>query len=290
METLWINGKYMPLEQGTVPIEDRSLLFGDGIYEVIASYDGVPILLQEHLDRWDRSAEGLRIPQIYSREQRLEVFHELLARIGTPNAMLYGQLSRGTGRRAHQFPKEAKPIEFWYSRALPDYPKHLHADGVGVFTHPDERWARCWIKSTSLLANCLAKQYAHERGGFEALLVNDQNIVTEGAVANFSCIKNGTIYTHPEDGRILGGCKRNMVLRLARKNGIEVREEKYTLDFLKTAEEAFLSSTTINVLPVTKLDGAPVGTGKVGPVTAKLMALVADEIRTTREAALAAAK
>lgn len=283
MEILWINGEFKPLSEGTVPIEDRSLLFSDGIYEVIAAYNGRPVLLEEHLDRWERSAAGLRIPQIYSREARSEVLHELIRRSGKQNVMLYGQLSRGTGRRAHQFPAKPAPIEFWFVRDFPSYKPEFFTQGVPVYTHPDERWKHCWIKSVSLLPNCMAKQFATEKGGFEAILVADDGTVKEGAVANFHVVKDGAIVTHPLDGSILGGVKRMFMLEAARELGIAVREEKYSHDFLRKADEAFLTSTTINVLPVTKCDDRPVGNGQVGPVTQALLAWMKKEIAARTE-------
>lgn len=278
LETLWLNGEFMPLAEGRIDVEDRSVLFGEGIYEVIAAYHGVPVLLEEHLDRWERSAAGLRIPQRFSRAQRAEVLQELISRLGADRATLYGQLTRGGGRRAHQFPAQATPTEFWFARVLPKYPETHFTKGVKVYTHLDERWARCWIKSTSLLPNCLAKQYAMERGGFEAILYTEDNYVTEGAVANFWVVKDGVIYTHPANGRILGGCKRAYALQQAAEAGLTVREERYTVDFMRNADEAFLTSTTINVLPVTMIDDKPVGSGAVGPVTSRLMTQVEDGV------------
>lgn len=283
MDYLWLNGEYMPISQGRVSVEDRSLLFGEGIYEVIAAYDGVPILLEEHLDRWERSAEGLRLKSPYSRETRYEVIAELLRLCGKSRATIYGQLGRGAARRAHSFPAHETPVEFWYARELPPYKQTMYTEGVATITQPDERWPRCWIKATSLLPNVLAKQAAIEAGAFEAILYNEKNIVTEGAVANFHVVKDGAVVTHPTDGRILGGCKRSMVLRLARENGIPVHEEKYSMDFMRDADEAFLTSTTINVLPVTSIDGKPVGTGKVGGVVGRLMELTEREVARLRD-------
>jgi D-alanine transaminase len=278
LETLWINGEFKPLAEGTLPIEDRSLLFGEGIYEVIAAYNGVPVLLEEHLERWERSAAGLKLPQRYTTAERREVLLELTARIGSDRATLYGQLTRGHAKRAHAFPAQSTPTEFWYVRALPHYPAHFQQKGVKTYTHLDERWPRCWIKSTSLLPNCLAKQYATERGGFEAILHTEDGFITEGAVANFWVVKGGVLYTHPANGRILAGCKRAFALRIAQELGLEVREERYTMDFMFAADEAFLTSTTINVLPVTEVDDRPIGTGAVGAVTRRLSAATEEAV------------
>ncbi|CAN5296774.1 D-amino acid aminotransferase [soil metagenome] len=274
-----MNGEYMPLSEGHVGMEDRSVLFGDAIYEVIAAYNGTPLLMDEHLDRWERSADGIRIPQRHSRERRIDVITELLRQFESPNAMVYGQLSRGYARRAHQFPLNPNPTEFWWVRELPKYIPAMYTDGVSVYTHPDERWARCWVKSTNLIANCMAKQFAHERGAFEAVLYREDGIITEGAAANFHVVKDGEVYTHPLDGRILGGCKRILLLEIARSLGITVREQKFTVPFLREVDEAFLTSTTINLLPVTKCDDIAVGNGMVGKVTDRLMDAMRSEIK-----------
>lgn len=278
MDTLWINGEFMPLKDGKVSVEDRAHLFGDGIYEVIAAYKGVPVLMDEHLDRWEQSAAGLGLESPYNREQRRGVIMELVRRFGASRISIYGQLSRGTAKRAHQFPVKARASEFWYVQELPRYPETMHADGVAVVTHPDERWARCWIKSTSLLANCLAKQYAVEHGAVEAILYREDGTVTEGAIANFHVVKDGVVYTHPLDGRILGGVKRALMIRVGGQIGVTIKEQKYDLEFLKNADEAFLTSTTINVMPVTKCDGKPVGDGRPGPITQLLMEGVHKEL------------
>ena len=287
MNTLWLNGKYMPLADGQVSVEDRSLQFGDGIYEVIVAYNGMPVLMEEHLDRWDRSAAGLGIEQVHSRETRRSVIQELVRTLGTPRTMIYGQLSRGTAKRAHPFPKNASATEIWYVRELAPYPEKWYTEGVSIVTHVDERWSRCWIKATCLLPNVLAKQYAVDHGAFDSILVMENGNVTESSAGNAYAIKNGTLFTHPANGRILAGVKRGLTLDLARAHNIPVREEVFSLDFLRTADEIFVTSTTINILPVTRLDGHLVGTGRVGDLTKRLGALVDADVRRRSDVAAA---
>lgn len=273
----------MPLSEGRLPVEDRATQFSDAIYEVICAYDGVPVLMEEHLDRWERSAKGLRIEQRFDRQTRVEAIRELVRRSEGKRLAIYGQLSRGTAPRLHPFPKAAEPNEFWYARSIP-MPKHEHYDyGLAAITQPDERWARCWIKTTSLLANCLAKQAAFEKGAIEAILYLEDGTVTEATAANVYAIKDGVIHTHPSNTRILTGIKRGLVLDIARKAGIEVREEAFHLDFLRAADEIFVTSTTLNAMPVTKLDEAIVGNGEVGPVSR----LVGERVMEYIEAAVA---
>lgn len=278
-DIVWLNGEFVPMERALISVEDRGLQFGDGIYEVVAARDGVPILLEEHLDRWDKSASGLRLSMRYTREQRREAAGRLLAAIPSRGACLYGQLTRGTARRVHQFPANPEPNEIWYARELPSRPVSWYAEGIPVVTHLDERWKHVWIKSTCLLPNCLAKQFAMERGAVDAILVAEDGTVRESSTANLFAVIDGVIRTHPPNGRILPGVTRGAVLDLLRANGVEVREECFTLGALRRAEEVFLTSTTINVLPVTQLDGEPVGTGKPGPVTQRAMLLFGAELK-----------
>ena len=279
----------MPLSEGRLPVEDRATQFSDAIYEVIAAYDGVPVLMEEHLDRWERSAAGLRIESPYSRETREHAIRELVRLCGAPRIMIYGQLTRGTAKRAHPFPKGTPANEFWYVRPLPPPNEQKYREGAGAVTHPDERWARCWIKTTSLLPNCLAKQYALDSGAFEAVLYTDDGTVTECTAANLYAVSEGTIHTHPATARILAGIKRELILRLAREEGFPVREEPFDLELLRKADEVFVSSTTLNALPITTLDGKPVGDGKVGPVSVrigeKIAAFIADKVSRSGAAA-----
>ncbi|MCC6546797.1 aminotransferase class IV [Candidatus Sumerlaeota bacterium] len=287
-ELIWMDGEFLPLAQARVSIEDRGLLFADGIYEVIAAFDGVPHLLVEHLDRWDRSAEGMRIQPRYGRDTRVDVIHELLKRFSAPRVSVYGQLTRGAARRAHTFPAAPRPMEFWFARELQPYQPVLFSEGVKVITRPDERWLNCWIKSISLAPNCFARQDAAEQGAFEAIFHREDGVVTEGAATNFFVVKDGVIRTHPVTKRILSGCTREFVLQVARQHGLAIREEAFDLTFMRNVDEAFITSTTINVMPVTRIDDAPVADGKVGPVVQKLMALTDAAVRQLREDSLAA--
>lgn len=273
MNWLWLDGEVMLLEEGRVSVEDRALQFADGIYEVIAAYDGEPVLLREHLERWQRSADGLRIVSPWTRDERHAAIMMLIARHGGPRAMVYGQLSRGSAKRSHAFPKDPHPTEFWYVRDLPVYKPEYHAQGVATVLHPDERWTRCWIKSTCLLPNVLAKEYATERGAFEAILVRENGTITEGSSTNVWIVKDGAAITHPLDDRILGGVVRGHLIDAARAAGIAIREETFDKAALLDADEVFITSTTINVMPVASIDGAAVKSSP-GPLTRRLAEIV----------------
>ncbi len=269
---LWLNGEFMPLEQGAIAVEDRGFQFADGIYEVVAFPGREPLLLEEHLDRWERSASGLELEPWLSRSDRRAVVMELAARSPWPDTMVYGQLTRGSSPRAHAFPSPStKCTELWYAKPLPAYPPEYHASGVSVITHPDERWRNCHLKTVSLLPNCLAKERARRAGAFEVLFVNEAGWVTEGAAVNAWAVLDGVARTHPLTNAILPGITRQFVLLLASESGIACEERAFGAADLPRASELFLTSTTIGVLPVTRVDGAPVGDGEPGPVTAALL-------------------
>lgn len=270
--TLWLNGDFMPLEEGSIGVEDRGFQFADGIYEVVAFPGREPLLLEEHLDRWERSAAGLMLEPWLGRDERRGVICELIANSPWDNAMVYGQLTRGASPRAHGFPPPGtRCTELWYAKPLPTYPAEYHARGVAVVTHPDERWRNCHLKTVSLLPNCLAKEKARREGAFEVVFVNDAGIVTEGAAVNVWAVMDGVATTHPLTRAILPGITRQFVLSLAPGAGVPVEERPFQAAELARASEVFLTSTTIGVLPVAAIDGRAVGTGGVGPVTRALM-------------------
>lgn len=274
-ELLWLNGRVLPLSEGRVSIEDRGFQFADGIYEAIRCYDGVPLMLPEHLERFENSARAILIEPPGTAEERADRIRSLVAESGFGDCLLYGQLTRGTSPRKHTFPpRECPPTELWYVRALPAHAPEHFRDGVALLSHTDDRWAHCNIKSLALLPNVLAKERARRAGCFEALLYREDRTVTECAAANAYCVLDGVVRTHPLNNRILPGVTRLMVLDVTREEGVEVCEQAATLEEFAAAPEAFISSTTMEIMPVTRLDGAPIGDGRPGPVTRHLMGKV----------------
>ena len=269
---LWLNGEFIPLDRGVISVEDRGFQFADGIYEVVAFPGREPLLLEEHLDRWEKSASGLELEPWLSRSDRRSVIIDLATRSPWPDSMVYGQLTRGCSPRAHAFPPPStKCTELWYAKPLPAYPTEYHARGVAVITHPDERWKNCHLKTISLLPNCLAKEKARRAGAFEVLFVNDLGLVTEGAAVNAWAVIDGVARTHPLTRAILPGITRQFVLSLAKDCGVACEERAFGALELARATEVFLTSTTIGVLPVSRVDGAHVGDGHPGPVTGMLL-------------------
>jgi D-alanine transaminase len=279
-DLLWLNGTVTAIEDGRVPIEDRGLLFSDGIYEVVLFYDGVPFMIREHLDRWSFSAQGIMLDDPRDNHWRESMIRDLVAQSGHRNAAVYGQMTRGTARRNHLFPDPATttPNEFWFVRAAPVHKAEHYENGVALLSHPDERWANCHYKTISLLPNCLAKERARLASCFEALLVREDGIVTECSTSNAYCLRDGVLCTHPRTPRILGGVTRIAILALARELGIPVREQPVHIDDFRAADEAFISSTTMEVMPATRLDGTPIGDGRVGEVTRRLRRALRERI------------
>jgi len=276
----YVNGRYVNHCDAAVHMEDRGYQFSDGIYEVIAFYNQRFVDEDLHVARLMRSLKELHIAPPMSEKAVRFVMHEIVARNDRTDGTLYMQISRGVAKRDHPFPAMATRPSFVMAVTGPKMPKEKEVRlGVNVIVEPDLRWARRDIKTVSLLPNILAKQAATKAGAREAWLVDKKGMVTEGAVSNNAIINaKGELITHPLGTTILGGCTRDMVLKLARKAGIKVVERPFSLKEAKAAKEAFLTSTTSNVLPITRIDGKPVGNGKPGVATLKLLALYHEHI------------
>jgi D-alanine transaminase len=270
----YVNGRYRPLQDAAVAAEDRGYQFADGVYEVIKVLAGRPCDLDRHLDRLERSLAALEIAPPMSRRALASVLFETLRRNRLTAALVYLQITRGTGPRNHLFPKAARPSLVVTVRR-PVFPgEREREEGVGVITRPDLRWGRCDIKSISLLANVLARQSAAAAGCREAWLIDRDGMVTEGSASNAYIVDpSGRLITHPLNERILGGVTRSVILELARRDGIEVVERPFSLDEAHGAREAALSSTSSWLLPVTAIDSRPVSNGMPGHVVRRLMAL-----------------
>ncbi len=252
-----------------VPIEDRGYQYGDGVYEVIRAYGGVPFMLAEHLDRLERSVAAVRMALPFGRERIAGIVTEALERSQLAEALVYFQISRGSAPRRHAFPP-VEPVLALTVRPTPPAAPEKYRDGVSATLLPDERWANCYIKSINLLPNVLARQIAFEGGHDEAVFVRDGR-VTEGSSSNFFAVKDGALHTHPADRWILNGITRIAVLRLAAAMNVTVHEKAFSPEWLAAADEAFVASTTAEVLPVRAIDGRTVGDGRPGPLSLRLL-------------------
>jgi D-alanine transaminase len=267
----YVNGRYVPHAQAQVHIEDRGYQFADGVYEVILIHDGCLVDGEPHLDRLGYSLQALRIPWPMARTALGLVLSELIARNGVASGTVYLQVTRGVAARDHKFPARAKPSLVATTKRQKPAPGALPAAGVAVITQPDIRWRRCDIKSVSLLPNILAKQAAAEAGAFEAWLVDGDGCITEGSSTNAWIVtRAGRLVTRNLSAAILSGITRLSLLQLVQSQGIEFEERRFSIAEAKEASEAFLTSTTSLVLPVTRIDGQVVGDGKPGPLTMTL--------------------
>lgn len=270
--TAYAGGRYRPIGAAAVPVEDRGLQFADGVYEVIKCVGGRICDLDRHLDRLDRSLAALAIRRPISRRALVTVIREALRRNRLRDALIYLQIDRGAAPRNHLYPPSAHPtLIVTVRRSHLPKPREL-ADGVAVVTQPDLRWKRCDIKSVNLLANVMARQAAAAAGCREVWLYDTEDMVTEGAGSNAYMVDaEGRVVTRPLGQQILGGVTREVVLELARDEGIAVLERPFSREEALSAQEAFLTSTSSLVLPVTRIDGRQVGDGMPGAVTKRLL-------------------
>ena len=275
----YVNGRYLPVGAPAVRIEDRGLQFADGVYEVIKCLGGRPCDLDRHLNRLERSLAALAIAMPVGRRALRTIISQTLRRNGLREAVVYLQVDRGVAPRNHLFPADAEPTLIVTVRR-PSFPKPRElAEGVGVVTLPDQRWKRCDIKSVNLLANVLARQQGAKAGCREVWLYDTEGRVTEGSGSNaFLVAADGRVQTRALGPEILGGVTREVVLELARADGIPVVEHPFTVVEAVAAREAFLTSTSSMVLPVTSIDGQTIANGRPGSITGRLMERYRDHL------------
>ncbi|MBC8035715.1 MAG: D-amino-acid transaminase [Rhizobiales bacterium] len=273
---VYVNGEYLPEEQGKISIFDRGFLFADGVYEVTAVVDGKLVDYGPHMERLERSLGEIRLAWPCSKEELKAMHLEMIRRNSLKEGWIYMQITRGAADRDFKFPKDAKPtlVAFTQTGALVDNPNA--ARGVKVITVPDIRWTRRDIKSVMLLAPALGKQAAHEAGAFEAWMIED-GFVTEGTSSNAYIVRDGKVITRGLSHSILAGCTRRSLFRLAKEHGVMIEERSFTPDEAYGADEAFLTSASNFVLPITEIDGNRIGGGQPGPVTRKLREIFLEE-------------
>ena len=288
---IYLNGAWMPIEKAMVPVLDRGFIFGDGVYEVIPCYSGHPFRLREHLARLQSSLDGVRIENPYSPERWEELVREIVVKNPMEDQYVYLQVTRGVAPRDHAFPKGVKPTVFMMSNPLVTPPQSLRERGVPAVTVADNRWLRCDIKSVSLLANCLLRQAAADQGAVESVLLRD-GFLTEGSASNIFLVKNGVIITPPKTNFILPGITYDVVIELARANRLPLEIRQVSEAEVRDADELWLTSSTKEVLPISTLDGKPVGhgaaAGKPGPVAVRLYELYQEYKRTVMRAPVSA--
>ena len=270
--TVYLNGEYLPLDKACVPVLDRGFIFGDGVYEVIPVYAGNAFRLQHHLQRLKNSMQAVRITNPHTDDEWNAIINEVVTRNNDGDQSIYLQITRGVAHRDHRFPGDATPTVFVMSNLFDPVPKQQLENGVNAITLDDIRWQYCSIKSIALLPNILLRQQAVEQGAAEAILLRNGE-VTEGAASNVFIVKDGVIITPPKTDCLLPGITRDLVVEQAHEHGLTVKEANIKQTELETADEIWLTSSTKEILPVTKLNGQPVGGGKPGPVWQQMYAL-----------------
>jgi D-alanine transaminase len=269
----YVDGQYLPFRSAAVHIEDRGYQFADGVYEVLAVVGGRLLDEEPHLARLARSLGELRILAPVSDRVLKIVLREVVRRNGVRDGIVYLQITRGVAPRDHAFPKSPKPTLVVTSRRKKPADPRIGDEGISVITIPDIRWQRCDIKSVALLPNVLGKQLAKEAGAFEAWQVDRDGFVTEGTSTNAWIVTaDRTVVTRQADHAILNGVTRLVVLDIIRREGYLFVERPFTVAEAKAATEVFLTSTTVDLLPVVSIDSEPVGEGVTGQLSRTLRA------------------
>lgn len=272
--TVYLNGSFVPRAEARVPVDDRGFVFGDGVYEVIRAHDGHWFQAGPHLERLQRGLAGLQIAASSdtASDALLHIAERLLDtnQLRQGHATVYLQVTRGAAPRTHHFPPAGTPPTVFVAVAPLALKTEQCEQGGAAITHPDQRWARCDLKTVNLLPNVLAKQAAVAAGAVEAVLIRDDGTVTEGSHSTVFAVLNGVLRTHPLGTRILPGITRDVLITLAAEQGIPVREEALHAEQLEQVTELFICGTTTDVTPVIRLDGRPVADGRPGPVSRAL--------------------
>jgi D-alanine transaminase len=269
-EIAYVNGEFLPLECATIRVEDRGFQFADGVYEVVRTYGGKPFATDEHLARLFRSLDAIELAAPLSADQLKSIILEGIKRSGFAEAIVYLQITRGYAPRHREMPKDAAPTVVMTVRELGAPATKLRENGIAVITLPEFRWTRCDIKSIALLPSVLAYHAARKAGANDAIFFDVDETVNEATAGNVFVVTQGRLRTPPKSTHILPGVTRDKILEAARAAGIETTEERITKPDLYAADELFLTSTTAEVVPVVTVDGKQIGTGKPGPVSARI--------------------
>jgi len=278
----YVNGTYSPHGEAFVHIEDRGFQFADGVYEVWSVFDSRMADFDGHMTRLHRSLNELRIDIPMSVAALTQVLRETIRRNRVVNGIVYLQVTRGTARRDHPFPAPGTPPSVIVTaKSIPLSRGDAQAKkGVAILTQPDVRWGRCDIKTVGLLPNVLAKQAAREAGAYEAWMVDEMGLVTEGSSTNAWIVdENGKLRTRDTQANILKGITRTAIMDLIAEHGVELDERPFSVEEAKRAREAFFTAAGAFVTPAVSIDGTRIGDGKPGPITTKLRQLYLEQAR-----------
>ena len=270
---VYLNGEIVPLSQARVSVMDRGFLFGDGVYEVIPVYGGEPLRLDQHLERLRRSMSRVSMSEPLSRDQWKAVFQELLDKNPGGDRSIYLQVTRGAAPyRDLSIDSETRPTVFVMVNAIKPVGYATLEAGIEVVTVDDFRWKACDIKSVSLIANVIIRLQANQASFVDAIMVRN-GLVTEATASNVFVVHKDVISTPPISNLLLPGITRDLVIELARTNGLEIVERDIHQSELETADEIWLTSSTREIAPVVKINQQPVGDGVAGDSWKKMIAL-----------------
>lgn len=277
----YLNGEFIDRHAPSISLEDRGYQFSDGVYEVVYITHGVCVDWQLHCKRLQRSLDGLRIDYQVDSNALHAIAMQLLEKNHLSDAALYLQITRGVAKRNHAFPKQAvAPVLSITVDKAPTPTDEEYQQGGSAIFHEDQRWKRRDLKTISLLPNILAKQAAVEAGTIESILVEEDGAITEGSCTNFFMVDhNKNLRTHPANERILGGITRDGVLKVANRLELKVVEQPFTKAEVLNAAEAFITSTTKHIYPITCIEGQTIANGTPQPITQQLMAAYQDYIK-----------
>lgn len=270
--TVYLNGRFLPLDDAKISVLDRGFIYGDGVYELIPVYQRQPYRLRQHLARLQRSLDGIRLANPHTDAEWESIIRELVARTPFDDQGVYFQVTRGVAKRDHSFPSGVAPTVFMMSNPLPLPTAEQVQRGVAVVTATDERWLHCDLKTISLLGNVLARQRATDAGAAEAVLFRN-GFLTEASASNVFIVQDGLILAPPKDNQILPGITYDAALEVARGVGLSVEVRPISREEALGADEMWLSSSTKEVLAVTTVDGNSFAGGSPGPVFRKMYEL-----------------
>jgi D-alanine transaminase len=263
--TVYLNGQFLPLEEAKVSVLDRGFIYGDGVYEVVPVYGRRPFRMAQHLARLQYSLDGVRMRNPHDDARWAALIAELVAQQPFDDQAVYLQVTRGVARRDHAFPAGVEPTVFMMSNPLTVPSREQVERGVAVVTAADNRWHRCDLKTTSLLGNVLMRQLAADADATETVMFRD-GMLTEASACNVLVVRNGTVLAPPKNNLILPGITYDAALELTRAAGVPLEVRPVTRAEALSADEMWLSSSTKEVLAVTRVDGAPFAGGVPGPV------------------------
>jgi D-alanine transaminase len=272
---IYLNGTFMPIEEARVSVLDRGFIFGDGVYEVIPAYSRMAFRLPEHLLRLQHSLDEIRLQNPHTDSEWTELLEQIIALNNSDDQYLYLHVTRGVARRDHAFPRSVAPTVFIMSNPLLPPPSELLATGATAITAVDNRWLRCDIKGISLLPNVLLRQMAIDAGAVETVLMRD-GFMTEGSASNIFVVKKGRLLAPPKNHLMLPGITYDVVLELVKEHGIPHEVREIPEHEVRAADELLLTSSTKEIMPLTRLDGRAVGAGIPGKMFSLLYRLYQD--------------